>query len=117
MRQEIFRVLHFVVSRQLLVVSYIMKLIIKLIILAGILYLGSMFFFSKNSNEPLLSLSNESGNVSFNIRDKEKEEFKKYLKKLKNLIYREATNHNPAGDVLPDNIDNNLIEDTKKIVN
>lgn len=35
--------------------------------------------------------------------------------KLKNFIYFEATIHNPEGDMLPDQIDNNIITETKNI--
>lgn len=41
-----------------------------------------------------------------------------YLAKdIKNIIYREATIHNPEGDMLPDQIDNNVISEMKRIFN
>lgn len=94
-----------------------MKLFIKLIVFVGIIYLGWNFFIAKKDSQPLISFSDQNGSFSINIRDKEREEFKFYLKKVKNLVYREATVHNPPGDMLPDNIDNSLIDETKKIVN
>ncbi|EKE19297.1 MAG: hypothetical protein ACD_9C00055G0001, partial [uncultured bacterium] len=37
------------------------------------------------------------------------------IKKIKNLVYYEATIHNPEGDMLPDNIDNSIISKVKDI--
>lgn len=39
-----------------------------------------------------------------------------YAKKIKNFIYYEATIHNPEGDMLPDQIDNAIISETKNIL-
>lgn len=94
-----------------------MKLIIKFVLLAGAIYLFWMFFLSKKNSEPLFSFTDQTGSMTFNIREKEKEEFKIYLKKFKSLIYQEATNHNPQGDVLPDQIDDQLIQEVKEKVN
>lgn len=80
-------------------------------------YLAWTFFVSKNNSQPLVSFTDQNGSISFNIREKEKAEFKLYLKKVKNFIYREATIHNPEGDVLPDNIDNKVINEVKEKVN
>jgi len=54
---------------------------------------------------------------SLTIAKPEKDVLKKAAQKAKNIIYREATIHNPAGDVLPDQIDDNLKGEIKKIVN
>jgi uncharacterized protein YeeX (DUF496 family) len=39
-----------------------------------------------------------------------------YAKKIKNFIYLEATIHNPNGDMLPDQIDDTIISEAKKIL-
>lgn len=41
----------------------------------------------------------------------------KIVKKIKDFVYYEATIHNPEGDMLPDQIDNTIISETKKILN
>lgn len=94
-----------------------MKLIIKFVVLAGIIYLGWTFFLAKSNNQPLVSLTDQSGSISLNVREKEKEEFKSYIKKIKNFIYRQASVHNPEGDILPDNIDESVIEEVKEKIN
>jgi hypothetical protein len=54
---------------------------------------------------------------SLAINKPEKDILKKAALKAKNIIYREATEHNPSGDVLPDQIDDNVKGEIKKIVN
>ena len=54
---------------------------------------------------------------SLMIQKPEKDILKKAALKAKNIIYREATQHNPPGDMLPDQIDDNLKGEIKKIVN
>lgn len=51
------------------------------------------------------------------ISKPEKDFLKRAAQKAKNLIYREATEHNPPGDMLPDRIDDNVKGEIKKIVN
>jgi hypothetical protein len=54
---------------------------------------------------------------SLNIRKPEKDFLKKVVKKVEGFVYHEATVHNPPGDVLPDQIDDNIKGEIKKIVN
>jgi hypothetical protein len=54
---------------------------------------------------------------SLTIQKPEKDLLKRAAQKAKNIIYREATEHNPSGDLLPDQIDDNLKGEIKKIVN
>ena len=54
---------------------------------------------------------------SLTIRKPEKDFLKKVVRKVEGFIYREATIHNPPGDMLPDQIDDNLKGEIKKIVN
>jgi hypothetical protein len=51
------------------------------------------------------------------ISKPEKDFLKRAAQKAKNIIYREATEHNPSGDLLPDQIDDNVKSEIKKIVN
>lgn len=39
-----------------------------------------------------------------------------WAKKMKNFVYYEATKHNPDGDLLPDQIDDVIISETKNIL-
>ncbi|MFA5871515.1 MAG: hypothetical protein WC858_02225 [Parcubacteria group bacterium] len=55
--------------------------------------------------------------LSLNIREPEKSYLKSATRKAKNLIYHEATVHNPSGDVLPDQIDDKILNDIKNTVN
>lgn len=97
-----------------------MKQIIKVFLLVFLL-LGMVSFLKKESDskeaEPFLSFRNESGGFTVKIREKEKEEVKIFLRKIKNLVYKEATVHNPAGDLLPDGIDDAVIKEVKETVN
>jgi hypothetical protein len=54
---------------------------------------------------------------SLTIRKPEKDFLKKVVQKIESLVYREATVHNPAGDILPDQIDDQVKGEIKKIVN
>jgi hypothetical protein len=51
------------------------------------------------------------------IQKPEKDFLKKVVRRVEGLIYREATIHNPPGDMLPDRIDDNVKSEIKKIVN
>lgn len=102
----------------------IVKILIKLIVLAAIVYFGWNFFTSKNNPEPLINLTlptdgqtDRMDNFSIKIRNEEKEELKQYLGKIKYFLYRKATEHNPSGDVLPDNIDDQVIGEMKEKIN
>jgi len=92
-----------------------MKFIIKLTILAAAL--AAAVYFFKPGEKPLLSINDQKGHFSITIRNKEKEEFEKYLRKLKGLIYKEATIHNPEGNLLPDEIDDRVMGEIKERVN
>lgn len=55
-------------------------------------------------------LQNTKGDVQL------KEDSIGYAKKIKNLVYSEATIHNPDGDILPDQIDNTIVDGVKNIL-
>lgn len=50
---------------------------------------------------------------SLTIAKPEKDILKKAAQKAKNIIYHEATVHNPAGDILPDQIDDKIKQEIK----
>jgi hypothetical protein len=54
---------------------------------------------------------------SLTIQKPEKDFLKRVVRKAKGIIYREATEHNPAGDVLPDQIDDKVLNEIKNRVN
>ena len=54
---------------------------------------------------------------SLTIRKPEKDFLKKVVRKVEGIVYHEATIHNPSGDMLPDQIDDNIKGEIKKIVN
>jgi len=81
------------------------KLFLIIIILAiAVAWLGGIFSVSFSP-------------FSLVINKPEKDILKRAAQKAKNIIYREATEHNPSGDLLPDQIDDNLKGEIKKIVN
>jgi len=81
------------------------KLFLIIIILTIILaWLGGIFSISLSP-------------FSVTIRTPEKDFFLRALKKAESFIYREATVHNPPGDILPDQIDDSVKSEVKKIVN
>lgn len=75
-----------------------------LIIAIVIAFLGGIFSVSLNP-------------FSLTIAKPEKDILKKAAQKAKNIIYREATEHNPAGDVLPDQIDDKIKQEIKEKIN
>jgi uncharacterized protein involved in cysteine biosynthesis len=54
---------------------------------------------------------------SLTIQGPEKDFLKKVVKRVEGVVYHEATIHNPPGDMLPDQIDDNVKGEIKKIVN
>ncbi|MCX6766235.1 MAG: hypothetical protein NT170_00405 [Candidatus Moranbacteria bacterium] len=54
---------------------------------------------------------------SLTIQSPEKDFLKKVVKRIEGFVYHEATVHNPPGDFLPDQIDDNVKGEIKKIVN
>jgi len=86
----------------------IKKLIITLAILLFIaLFLlgGILFVYNK---------SQDFSPISFLGKIARQEIVKKSAKKIKNFIYREATIHNPEGDMLPDEIDDEILNEIKE---
>jgi len=54
---------------------------------------------------------------SLTIQKPEKDFLKKVVRKVEGFVYHEATIHNPPGDLLPDQIDDNVKGEIKKLVN
>ena len=81
------------------------KLFLIIIVLAvAIAWLGGIFSVSFS---PFL----------LTIRKPEKDFLKKVVVRIEGLVYHEATVHNPPGDMLPDQIDDNVKGEIKKIIN
>jgi hypothetical protein len=81
------------------------KLFLAIIVLSiAVAWLGGVFSVSFSP-------------FSLTIQKPEKDFLKAAAQKAKNIIYREATEHNPAGDLLPDQIDDQVKGEIKKIVN
>lgn len=92
-------------------------MIFRLILLAALIAAILYWYQNNNSDKPFMSINDQEGNISISVRKKDKEEWKKYLRKLKTLIYREATQRNPSGDVLPDQVDDRIIGEMKEKIN
>ena len=54
---------------------------------------------------------------SLTIQSPEKDFLKKVVKRVEGVVYHEATIHNPPGDLLPDQIDDQVKGKIKEIVN
>lgn len=81
------------------------KLFLTIIVLAvAVAWIGGIFSISLNP-------------FSLNVRAPEKDFLKRVAAKVKSVVYREATEHNPPGDMLPDQIDNKMKVELKKVVN
>lgn len=86
----------------------IKKLIIAFIILLFIVSFllgGALFVFNK---------SQDFSPVSFLGKIARQEIVKKTARKIKSFIYREATIHNPEGDMFPDEIDDEILNEIKE---
>ena len=96
-----------------------MKRFFKIITIAFLLslFLGAAFliyFLNYLKKEKVVEIkSNQESSFSVEIREEEKSFLKKVAGKIKDIIYREATEHNPEGDVLPDEIDDRIKEEIK----
>jgi len=81
------------------------KIFLIIIILAiAVAWLGGIFSVSLSP-------------FSLTIQSPEKDFLKKVVKRVEGLVYQEATIHNPSGDLLPDQIDDNVKGEIKRIVN
>ncbi|MDI6777686.1 MAG: hypothetical protein QMD77_00685 [Patescibacteria group bacterium] len=81
------------------------KIFLLIIILAiAVAWLGGIFSVSFSP-------------FSLTVSKPEKDILKKAMAKAKKIIYREATEHNPPGDVLPDQIDDKVKQEIKDRVN
>jgi len=81
------------------------KLFLFIVVLAILLaWLGGIFSVSFSP-------------FSLTIRRPEKDFLKKVVRRIAGLVYHEATVHNPPGDLLPDQIDNQVKNEIKKVVN
>jgi hypothetical protein len=79
-------------------------ILVVLILTIAVAWLGGIFSISFSP-------------FSLIIRKPEKDILKKAGKKFVGLIYYEATENNPPGDMLPDQIDDKVKKELKKIVN
>ncbi|OGI27437.1 MAG: hypothetical protein A2359_04865 [Candidatus Moranbacteria bacterium RIFOXYB1_FULL_43_19] len=81
------------------------KLFLIIIILAiAIAFLGGIFSVSFSP-------------FALTIQKPEKDFLKRAARKAKSIIYREATIHNPPGDLVPDQIDDSMKGKLKEIIN
>jgi hypothetical protein len=79
-------------------------LLFLVIIIIALAWLGEIFSVSFSP-------------FSLAISKPEKDFLKKVVKKVESLVYREATIHNPPGDMLPDQIDDKIKQEIKEKVN
>lgn len=76
-------------------------LIFIILLFLSFVFIGAVIIYSQKRN---ISIQEELRTDSKNI-----------ISEIKNIIYSGATEHNPKGDVLPDRIDDTLINKLKEI--
>lgn len=69
------------------------------------------------SSGKIFAIIKEKDSHSLWVRDNEKKYLERFARKVKNVVYREATLHNPKGDLLPDSVDDNIINELKSRIN
>ena len=93
-----------------------MKKLLYLFIITLFIALGLAVVFGiwlkDNASLSISNFIDRRGEV--NMDKKAKEELKDEVKKIDGKIYEEATEHNPEGDMLPDEIDNTIREKLKE---
>ena len=94
------------------------KFILKIGLIILILFYAGKFLGLKltetDSSNPVIKFRDPNGNLRIEIREPEKTRLKNFTQKIKDLVYSEATKHNPEGDMLPDQIDNRVIQEVKE---
>jgi hypothetical protein len=85
-----------------------MKKYIILLLLIIFLFLASVFAIL------FFDFSRDESGFHVRLEDSSRELIKKIAKKVSGVIYREATEHNPEGDVLPDGIDDRIKGEIKE---
>lgn len=81
-------------------------IIIFIILLFTVLILLGGFLFTYNKFQDFSAFS-------FLGKIARQEIVKKTARKIKSFIYHEATIHNPEGDILPDEIDDEILDEVK----
>ncbi|PIR73375.1 MAG: hypothetical protein COU40_02770 [Candidatus Moranbacteria bacterium CG10_big_fil_rev_8_21_14_0_10_35_21] len=102
-------------GKKILKFILVLGLVVFLTILGLFVYFNFQIY-SQDKNyydDPVVSLVKENGETKIKISETNKEELKIFLRKIKKIIYHEATLHNPEGDMLPDNIDDDIIKKIK----
>ncbi len=106
-RRRFFYAIIAVLMKKFLKIAFIFLFVLALA--AGI---GLFWAYQSCQKEKAIFINQDSGSSKITINESEKY----ILKKIKNFIYREATIHNPEGDVLPDQLDDNIIKGIKNRV-
>ncbi|GBE16893.1 hypothetical protein BMS3Abin15_00717 [bacterium BMS3Abin15] len=86
-------------------------LFIVIALLAIALFLTGIVVFS------VFEYDEKDDSVTVNLNEEDESALKEFAGKIKKWIYREATIHNPEGDVLPDELDDKIIKELKEKIN
>jgi len=74
---------------------------------------GGLFLAYEKYKEEIVFVDPLDGKTKIRLDENEKVLIKKVLKPIVNFVYYEATIHNPSGDVLPDQIDDDIKKNIK----
>lgn len=100
-----------------------MKFIFVLFLIVSLIFVGAgtyLFYQVKNSTGELSFDSVKTyclSSLKSSFSKGEKQELKSEANKVKDRAYLEATEHNPEGDILPDQIDDNVKKKIKEEIN
>lgn len=99
----------------------IILVILSVIVVIGGLFVWSLFsvveFGIGTPQEQQKLLYVQVPTASFiTVRPEAQPLIKKTVQKVEDILYRQATLHNPVGDLLPDEIDNNIKELIKETI-
>ncbi|EKE11592.1 MAG: hypothetical protein ACD_15C00056G0001 [uncultured bacterium] len=84
------------------------------------LFLGGMWIVlsGMHKNEKVFEfVKDDSGSWSIILGTTERDFLEDVAGKIKSLVYREATEHNPGGDVLPDGLDDGISKEIRNRIN
>lgn len=102
-------------------IKFIYTLLKILVVLIFVLFAAYVYFFKiKNESSVsmgFLTLTQANGCCQILLAGNESVIIKKVETQINGWIYKQATEHNPPGDMLPDGIDDKIKQKVKETVN
>lgn len=99
-----------------IIMGKFLKIIFVSLAILAVVAGSGLFYLYETYKDELIFVDPVDGDTKIRLEEDEKIWIKKILKPVAELIYEKAAIHNPAGDALPDQLDDNIIKDIKKRV-